>query len=298
MTDEPNHCCEQWKKRAKTENIWHKTAHMYDREVTLTKNRMLRLYITKEQEMLDDYLRWITAQNPTKRISILEIGSGTGRTLLYYARKPAIIERIEYLIGIDDAYAMYEIAKYKLEQEASLLNHAENGSEVLSKYVLLNMRAERLWRCFDGGRVHVSKLRSEVKEEPVGMLDEEKYNESIKVVINMLNTLGVIKHTRGTVLKNMTRAAGPNGRILVSVFNGDAFSKYARDIYASIRNIVGKFDKKDLDYSRNEFISRSYYSHWFTRTEIEGLMKKAGCSNIRTKEIDNIGLFVTSEVSR
>jgi len=296
MMDE-QHYTEKWSKRAGTGTVWQAVAPIYDRWVTLTKNRMLRLYINREQEMLDDHLAWILARNPEKRISVIEVGSGTGRTLLYYAHKPALIERMEYLIGIDNAPAMYDIAKYKLSVEASVLNHAGNGSQIISKYLFLNMEAERLLRYFDGGRANVRKLESEI-DEPVGILDEKKYNRSIKVVINMLNTLGVIKKSRGTVLRNMVRAAGPDGRIVVSVFNGKAFRDHAEDIYTSIRNIVGKFDKSNFNYSNNEFSSQSYYSHWFTRTEVEGMMEKAGCSNIRTKEIDNIGLFVTSEVAR
>ena len=298
MTHEPNRFEENWKRRSRTENVWGKTAHIYDKWVTSTKNRMLKLYITKEQEMLDYHLGWIIAQNPTRKISILEIGSGTGRTLLYYAHKPEIIERVEYLIGIDEASAMYDIAKFKLEQEASILGNSGNGSGILSKYLFLNMRAERLSRCFDGGRVDVCRLGSEISEESAATLNEEKYNKSVKVVINMLNTLGVIKRTRVPVLRNMVRAAGRDGRIVISVFNAKAFREHAEDIYTSIRNIVGKFDKNDFDYSNNEFVSESYYSHWFTRSEIEGMMKKAGCANLKTKEIDNIGLFVTSQISR
>jgi len=297
MMDE-QHYTEKWSKRTGTSAIWQTVAPIYDRWVTLTKNRMLRLYINKEQELLDNYLAWILARNPEKRISILEIGSGTGRTLLCYAHKPTLIERMEYLIGIDNAPAMYDIAKYKLSQEASVLNHVENGSHIISKYVFLKMEAKKLSRYFYRGRVDARRLELEIEEEPVGILDEEKYNRSIKVVINMLNTLGVIKQSKSTVLRNMVMAAGPEGRIVVSVFNGKAFRDHAEDIYTSIRNIVGKFDKDDFDYSSNEFASQSYYSHWFTRTEIEGMMERAGCSNIRTKEIDNIGLFVTSEISK
>jgi hypothetical protein len=143
-----------------------------------------------------------------------------------------------------------------------------------------------------------NRLALEIRGGSLGVLAEEKYNRSVKVVINMLNTLGVIKKTRSIVLRNMVRAAGHDGRIVVSVFNGSAFRQHAEEVYTSIRNIVGKFDKSDFNYSENEFVPQSYYSHWFTRAEIEELMKKAGCSNIRTKEIDNIGLFVTSEVSR
>jgi hypothetical protein len=96
----------------------------------------------------------------------------------------------------------------------------------------------------------------------------------------------------------MVRAAGPGGKIVVSVFNGNFFDRNAKPIYESIRNIVGKFDEDDFNYAKNEFSTQWYFSHWFSRSEIEGLMRKAGCSNIRTTEIDNIGLFVTGEVSR
>jgi SAM-dependent methyltransferase len=106
----------------RTRKVWDRTAHIYDRWVTSTKNRMLKLYIVKEQKMLDDHLTWLVSRIPERKISLLEIGSGTGRTLLEYAHKPALIERMEYLIGVDEASAMCEIAKYKLSQIASMIN--------------------------------------------------------------------------------------------------------------------------------------------------------------------------------
>lgn len=287
----------KWSKRSMND-VWEKIAHIYDRWVTATRNDMLKRYINKEQEMLDDYLRWLVARNPKKKLTILEIGSGTGRTLLQYAKKPHLIEKIEYLIGIDEASAMNEIAKYKLNQVGATLNHARSGPIVLSKYLFLHLQAEKLLRYFDRGMVQIEKLAMENTEEPIRALDEKKYSASIKVVINMLNTLGVIRETKSLVLRNMVRAAGPDGRIVVSVFNGRAFQKHAKEIYASIKDIVGKFDEDDFDYVENTFATEHYYSHWFTRPEIEGLMKKAGCSNIRTKEIDTIGLFITSEVAK
>jgi SAM-dependent methyltransferase len=299
MTSNPFGYRENWKRRTESDNVWQKKAHVYDKNVnTFAKDEVLRLYIRKEQEMLDGYIAWVIDRNPTRKISILEIGSGTGRTLLSYTRKPELMQRVDYLIGIDDAYAMCEIAKYKLEKEFPMINHNEHGLTSSLKCLFLSMKAERLSRYFDGGRVDVSKLKSEVDEEQSESLNENKYNESLKVVIIMLNTLGVIKQTKGIVLKNMVRAAGRDGRVVVSVFNGDGFTKNAENIYTSIRNMVGKFSKADFDYSKHEFSSQSYYSHWFTRAEIEGMMRKAGCTNIRTKEINNIGLFVTSEVSR
>ncbi|MCK4478178.1 methyltransferase domain-containing protein [Candidatus Bathyarchaeota archaeon] len=284
----------QWRKRSGTRNIWEQKASIYDRYVTRTRNKLLRFYLTKEQNFLDDYLRRVITQKAKRKISIVEIGSGTGRTLLYYAKKPNIINNVEYMIGIDNALAMHNISKFKLTEMAGSFNN----SDLLQKYVFLNLNAEELSKYFDNGRILLGKLIDDNIDDCIAKIDERKFNDSVKVVINLLNTLGVIKNTKPLVLHNMVKIAGTDGRVVVSVFDGAKFEEHAQDIYKSIRNIVGKFDLDDFDFDKTEFASASYYSKWFTFQEAKNFMEKAGCTKIRLRNIQDIALFVTSEIKK
>lgn len=284
-----------WERKQKKElKVWEKKASIYDRFVTKTRNPLLRLYISKEQELLDKFLKKMIAKNPGKKITIFEIGSGTGRMLLRYITKPDLIDKCEYLIGIDEATAMYNISIFKINELAPKISK----SSLSDKFVFLNLRAENLSRYFNRGRILMKKLNEDDVNGCLRKIDPKKYDESIKVVINLLNTLGVIKETKQLVARNMVKITGSNGRIVISVFNGTSFSKHASNIYHSIRNIVGKFDEKSFLYHEMDFVTDSYYSHWFTNKELKNSMKNAGCINIRVKPIQEIALFAMGEVKK
>lgn len=285
---------QKWYQRSALGKVWNKKASIYDRYVTRTRNHSLRHYISKEQELLDEYLEKVIARHPERKISIFEIGSGTGRTLLSYIKKPNILRNVEYLIGIDEAPAMYNISKFKLTEKSAFVN----SSKMFDRFIFLNLRAEETAKYFERGHILLEKFLSDNINGCLAKIEERKFNESIKVVIILLNTLGVIKETRQLVLRNMVRIAGTSGRVVVSVFNAAAFRKRAQAIYDSIKNIVGKFNLDDFNFERFEFATGPYYSHWFDRNEVRDMMKKAGCTKTRVESIGDVALFATSEVKK
>jgi len=237
--------------------------------------------------MLDILLKNLI-KNKEEPISLIEVGSGTGRVLFSYMEKPEIWKHLTYLIGIDNSPAMYEIAISKLNEKKRSRKYRNIKAEIEQKYAFFCMNVLDMNKFFSDGKLNLKALIDEFGEnEFTSVIDPLKYERSTKVVCILLNTLGnIIKDTTETAAKareiainNMVKAAGKGGKIVVSVFAAESFSSEAPKLYKNVEKLVGKFDENSFDNKKYEFITKTFYSHWFKRKEVEEMIEKAGCQN-------------------
>jgi hypothetical protein len=271
---------------------WYTKAYLYDKLVTESKNKMLKDFIRKEEEMLDSSL-----ENIDGTFSLIEVGSGTGRTLFSFIWKQSIFERLNYLIGIDNSAAMYQISVEKLNKLKNFSSIPETlRREIDKKFIFFNIDALEMNYFFRDGKANQDEFEKRFGENDfLRKFKIPLYNDSRKVVCCLLNTLGVIldpkmkldpADARQRVVNNMVSAAGQEGTILISVFSARSFHSKALKLYKSLEKITGKFDEKAFNKEEYVFKTRTYYSHWFEKEEIVNLLKKAGCKNIYCKVIN------------
>jgi SAM-dependent methyltransferase len=266
---------------------WKIKAHFYDNLVTKTRYKELKNFLKKEEKMLDILLKDLI-KNREVPISLIEVGSGTGRTLFSYMEKPEIWKHLTYLIGIDNSPAMFEIAVSKLYERKMKRKFRNIKEEIEQKYAFFCMNVLEMSKFFNNGTINTKALTDEYGEnEFTSVLNPIKYEQSTKVICILLNTLGnIIKDTtetaaeaRQTTINNMVKAAGKGGKIVISVFAAEAFPSEAPKLYKKIEKLTGRFDEKSFNNEKCEFKTKTYYSHWFERKEIEEMIKGAGCQN-------------------
>jgi SAM-dependent methyltransferase len=264
-------------------SVWDLKASLYDKYVTKTKNRVLREFLQKEEKLLDEIL--LDTISNQSQVSLIEVGAGTGRTLFSYLTKRHILKKLAYLIGIDNAGAMYGRMKSKFEdiQDSGIVSLEDS-----EKFIFFLMDAIEMSRFFFRGKINVLELKAVYGENSyLQKLKPSRYNDSKKVVINLLNTLGVMKpDIRPKVLANMVLAAGENGKVVVSVFSSDCFMEIAPTLYGSLKRITGNFDERAFDPEKKEFRTRTYYSHWFSQNEIADMLERAGANDVKVTPIN------------
>jgi SAM-dependent methyltransferase len=259
---------------------WHKNAHLYDMYVT-NNTGWFANFFKKEKELLDKLLNSL-CETTTNPLSLIEVGSGTGRVLLSYINNKKIFDRLNYLIGIDYSEEMIKIALEKLEQEK--VNHKKISESIDKKCIFINLNALEMDKLFKEGRI-VSEELAKSKSECIKKLKPDEYYKSLKVVCCLLNTLGNIidpcnnmkpEEARQKVVNNMIDMAGKEGIIVISVLSNESFIKHAKELYKSMKEFVGEFNDNEA-FNNNEFVFRTniYYSHWFKKEEIENIVKKA-----------------------
>jgi SAM-dependent methyltransferase len=270
--------------------VWERVAAIYDTYVTNSEDEFLQAFMKEEQDLLDALI--LQFVSPSSKVSLLEVGCGTGRTLFWYAQHRRMLDDIEYLIGIDNATAMWNIARFKkIElQKSGILSESE-----ARKYWFLLMPGERLSRYFRAGSIRSARLVKDFgNASSQGHVDEEIYGNSIKIVCTLLNTVGVLdRESRTAVLQNMMRALGPRDMMVVSVFAAESFAENARELYASLP-FVGLFDRAAFDDSTHEFKTSTYYSRWFTKSDTRKLLTDLGCVNVHVQTMASGGHFATA----
>lgn len=273
---------------------WKIKARFYDKLVTETKDKMLKKFIINEEEKLDNSLDNIISETSNRPISLIEIGSGTGRTLFSYITKEKLWTHFIYLIGIDNSAAMFEISVGKLEDIKKSFLLRSKKKEIDQKYIFLLMDVLDMNKYFRNGQIDVNALEKVGINDFIRKLNTAKYGNSLKVVCCLLNTIGVIigpngvekaAEARQIAINNMVTATGPGGKIIISVFSADSFISKAPKLYKSIEKLTGKFDENAFNKESFEFKTKGYYSHWFKKEEIMDMMKMAGCKNIDCRDI-------------
>ena len=279
---------------ARAKSHWNTIASLYDNYVTKTDEPVLREFLEIEEELLEGVVMNMVSREA--KISLIEVGAGTGRTLFSYLTNRQILANLVYLIGLDNAGAMYARMKSKFEQFKESGIVSIRNSE---KFIFLHMDAVEMLRYFEKGKVNLRALISTYGENSyVQNLKPDTYNNSKKLIVNLLNTVGVMEENiRIDVLKNMVFAAGPKGKIVVSVFSRECFDEIAPVVYRSIGKITGKFGDEAFDRKKKEFRTGIYYSHWFSEEEIKYYLRKAGAKNLVITPINTAikGFFVVAD---
>lgn len=252
--------------------FWEAAADRYDGVVSNTRNAFLRGIMDEEQALLEEAIRDLAKLG--SKVSVLEVGAGTGRSLLKCAGSSAISANLQYLIGIDNAITMCAIARQERNYRYREYNIRQ---EIVKQIIFLNMDGTNLSHYFYEGDILMAHLRTDesLGEDPdhLRKLQARKWKDSRKVVSNMLNTLGIIRpKRRRQVIRNMLFAVQPGDKLVFSVLAGESFDEMARYLYRDLKPLVGKFDEKAFYHDRYDFITDSYYSHWFTKQEIESLI--------------------------
>lgn len=270
------------------ENIWEVNAPAYDTYVTTTDYGFLREFMDKEQEFLEKEVGDIISLG--KSVVVIEVGSGTGRTLFNLARKGELLSKMEYLIGIDSSESMIRMARSKREASPLSLSSDEAG-----RLFFFHFCGTRLSQYFLRGRVQVKRLKSDVgNTEPLGKLDAKVFEKSTKVICCLLNTAGVMDNRmRVEVIRSMVSAASPSDLLIFSGFSGESFSRYAPELYSAIQPLVGDFDGTAFHQDSREFKTDRYYSKWFDKQGLCAMLEEEGCLNINVKSIDGSGYFIT-----
>ena len=167
---------------------------------------------------------------PEKKFTIIDLGSGTGRVL--FALQKILGDSISYC-GLDASKPMVELSNMKKSQ--------------------LDLDS-------------ISFLHYDVTNPKI----DELFDESIKIVMCMYNTIGVIPvEKRKQFFENIKNLAGKDGLGLISAFNGNNFSFVAPKIYHPMKKMVKRIDDDSFDEEKVAFRnSLGYYSQWFTKNQI------------------------------
>lgn len=273
-----------------TVNIWEVNAPSYDDFVTSTDYPFLRNFLDKEQQFLEETVGDIVRGG--NDVSIVEVGSGTGRTLFNLAKKPELMSKVVYLIGVDSSRQMTLMARSKRETILS-------PSEAAGKLFFFNLDGAKLSQYFSQGKIMTKRLRRDAGEgESLGKLHEKAYGKSRKIICTLLNTVGIMEQgTRVEVIRNMVAAASRSDLLIFSVLSSASFSNYAPELYSVIRQLVGGFDSTAFHHESCEFKTDKYYSQWFDKQSFCATLLGEGCSNLNVKSVDDSGYFITCSPS-
>lgn len=165
-----------------------------------------------------------------KKFTIIDLGSGTGRVL--FALQKILDDTVSYC-GLDASKHMVELSNMKKSA--------------------LNLDS-------------ISFFHYDVTDPKI----DELFDDSIKIVMCMYNTIGVIPiERRIQFFENVKNLAGKDGLGLISAFNGDDFSFVAPKIYCPMKKMVKRIDDDSFDEQKVAFKnSLGYYSQWFTKNQI------------------------------
>lgn len=275
------------------QDLWSEVASIYDAYVTRTQNKWLEDFISEEQTLLEEAVLDTLADKADKKVSIMEVGCGTGRNLVQCALSKRVMNRTEYMIGIDSAKGMVAAA---FDKKSELDRLGLFSKAAADKIIFLLLDAQCLTNYFYNGRINMSTVASSGDNgKALTKIIAKRFDTSRKIVCNLLNTMGVMKlDTRKTVVREMLQSIGYNDKVLLSVFDADYMPTYAPALYKSIEKIVGDFRAEEaFDFKKFEFFTKKpYYSHWFTEQEIIDLVTSAGGICTRVSKIKAGGHFL------
>jgi len=249
----------------RTENVWTRNAREYDEFVNRdSKLPFLRDFIRQEETLLEDLIT-----KAAQDVTLLEFGSGTGRTLIDFATR-GDLDKVKLLLGLDHSQGMLEVARPKRDQIA-------RGAR--DRLFFFDLDGAHANRAFWNGQVRLHPSMNDEAHAKRADFKSANYERGDRFICCLLNTLGVLDATtREAMLRNMFTAAGDDDSVIISVFDRDAFKVYARELYPHIRTLVGKDEINEESYDDRlaEFRAGYYYSHWFGQDEIESLVEQSG----------------------
>jgi hypothetical protein len=261
------------------QDVWTRNASEYDQFVSRTsKLPFLRDYIKQEDDLIESLVK-----EASRQVTIVEFGSGTGRTLEHLRSTPVADGKVDFFIGIDHSPGMIETSQRKRDRDRS---------ETSRRTYYFSLDGARAQRAFWNGHIRVDESMNDGAHLARADLDPGRYANTDKIICCLLNTLGVLDTaTREAMMSNMVNAAGTNDLIVVSAFAEEAFTHHARVLYPFIRRLVGQPEISEQSYSDDlsEFRAGYYYSHWFGEGELAGIVEHAGGEIIDRQPISSGG---------
>ncbi|QMU55399.1 MAG: methyltransferase domain-containing protein [Nitrosopumilus sp.] len=217
------------------DSSWNDMSLMYDDNVENNSDPVISGYISEEIQIVSNFCKKVI--KPGVKYTVIDMGSGTGRVL--FSLQSILGDSVSYC-GLDVSESMIQLSKNKQVEM-----NAKNISFL--KYDATNPEIDDL---FDG-------------------------DDSVKIVLCMYNTVGVIDATlRRQFFDNMIGLAGKDGIALVSAFNGDNFVFAAPGMYVPMKKMVGQIDEDSFDEKKLAFKNRlGYYSQWFTQNQMLQLLR-------------------------
>lgn len=205
-----------------------------------------------------------------RKVSVVEIGCATGRTLLDTI-DACDAKSIEYLIGVDSSSEMIHEAVGNLRKlKAQSEEHVDRQS-ALARVRLSVLDAESMTRHFVDGSI-VSPPASALPG--VGLhwhpedstVESHAYDESRKVFCCMLNTVGDLRdEARLELLESMVRALGVDDILCLSLLAGESFEWAAQDFYARLRDVTRATDEEEKYDIASATMSTSTVPQYWTR---------------------------------
>jgi len=210
-----------------------------------------------------------------RKVSVVEIGCATGRTLL------EIIEAcnstsLEYLIGFDSSPEMIQGAVVNLRKLKAQSEEDIDRQLALSRVRLCVLDAESLTRHFVDGSI-VSPPASSLPGVGLhwhpedSLVESHAYDDSRKVFCCMLNTVGDLRdEARLELLEGMVRALGIDDILCLSLFAGESFNWAAQDYYGRLRDITRSTEEEeDFDIASATMSTSTvpqYWTRWMFKT--------------------------------
>lgn len=194
----------------------------------------------------------------TSSSSLVEVGCGTCKFILSFK------DQVKYIVGVD----ISDVS----------LNYVRETNKQLQNLALIKGDAMGL----------TSLLRSE-------FFIKTEFWIRPRIIACVTNTLGIMPASiRQSVVDEMVKAMGVNGKLFLSVFNAEFFDQGVRDFYKKVPSLCGDIQDSDVNYSTHELrvASTGYYTHWFTEAELVSLLQKAGLSEYSIKR-HGVALMVT-----
>ncbi|SRR5579883_17675 len=199
----------------------------------------------------------------SKQDVLIEVGSGTGK--FYHSHH----HQVSRVVGIDISEQFLKYARSKNPD---------------SKKILL----------VQGDAVEMNSIFRSHPE-----LQNNFWNKK-RIVCCVLNTLGIMPfEIRQTVIQQMVKLMGNDGTFFLVVFNGDYFEQGINDFYRMMPECCGEIKNSDINLVTRELhvASSGYYTHWFSKEELIGLVENAGLKNYEIQQA-GIAYFVTGSLSQ
>jgi SAM-dependent methyltransferase len=246
-------------------------AQVYDSAVRMNPDlpHFFREYVREEQKHLNALVHQCAEAEPTKKLTVVEVGCGTAQALIRCATAD-LVGRVQYLLGFDSSSGMVNEAEANL-REALAEHEWKNEKEMLDRARFTTLDALAMNLHFQNGSLLSPAERSFPGQglawQPDRGVDSYAYFDSRKIFCCMLNTLGVFTdETRLVVLENMARALGKGDYIAISVLDGEIFGWAAPALYSQIRDITRAsideeyYDEKEATFSTTT--RPAYWSRW------------------------------------
>jgi SAM-dependent methyltransferase len=275
------------KRRAKKfwRNVSQEAAYEYLVDGPKALPEIKQFHDDEESVLLDLLQQYVDKK---ENIAFIEIGCGPGRIVRRIASK--IIEQpetwgcyIKYVVGVDFEVKMIERAIESLIKR----------ERIIRDWVSLGT-AHELARRTDRSPMSVK----ETFRERIVFLDADaelpflRCRSIIPIVGVMFGTLGNIQRPN-SVLKNISKLCGLNGKALVVVFNKENYpvgiERYEDLSKRDFEPLIGTIWNEDKGYFFSE--KGGFYSRWYSADELADMLKKHFAKGFQVQKVGKNGFY-------